>query len=88
MYIVRILKRRDAASVVVAVVLAFVLSSVVTVLTADLATYLSGIEVSGGTQWRENVVRPLIAAGLQVILLEAILRLVIAIRPVFVQKRR
>lgn len=88
MYIVKVLKRKDAASVVVAVVLAFLLSSVITVLTADLATYLSGIETIGGTEWRENIVRPLIAAFLQVILLEAILRLVIYVRPMFVQRKK
>lgn len=88
MYIIKILKRRDAASIIVAVVLAFVLSNIATVLTADLATYLAGIEVSGGTEWRENVVRPLIAAFLQVILLEAILRGVIYVRPYFVRRKR
>lgn len=88
MYIIRILKRRDAASIIVAVVLAFILTSIVSVLTGDLATYLSGIEVSGGTEWRENVVRPLIQAGLQIILLEAILRAVVHIRPLFVRRKR
>lgn len=88
MYIIRILKRRDAASVIVAVVLAFILTSIVSVLTGDLATYLSGIEVMGGTEWRENVVRPLIQAGLQIILLEAILRAVVYTRPLFVRRKR
>lgn len=88
MYVVKILKRKDAASVIVAVVLAFILSSIVTVLTADLATYLSGIEVSGGTEWRENVVRPLIAGALQVILLEAVLRAVVYTRPAFVRRKK
>lgn len=88
MYIVKVLKRRDAASIVVAVVLAFVLSNVVTVLTSDLATYLSGIDTVGGTEWRENVVRPLIAAILQVVLLEAVLRLAVYLRPYFVQRKR
>lgn len=88
MHIVKVLKRKDAASVVVAVVLALVLSGIISVLTSDLATYLSGIEVSGGTEWRENIVRPLIAAALQIILLELVLRLAIAVRPVFVRRKR
>ena len=88
MYIVKILKRKDAASVVVAVVLAFVLSGVITVLTSDLATYLSGIETSAGANWRENVVRPLIAAFLQVVLLEALLRILVFVRPYFVQRKK
>lgn len=86
MYIVRILKRGDAASVVVAIVLALVLSSIVSVLTGDLATYLSGIEKTA-TEWRLDVVRPLIHAGLQLILLEAILRFVIFVRPYFVRRK-
>lgn len=88
MYIVKVLKRKDAASVIVAVVLALILSGITTILTGDLATYLSGIEHSGNVLWRENVVRPLIAAVLQVILLEALLRIVIFVRPFFVQKKR
>lgn len=88
MYLVKILKRKDAASVVVAIVLALVMLDVVSVLTSDLATYLSGIETAGGTEWRENVVRPLIFAALKVIALEIVLRVVIWVRPMFVQKRR
>lgn len=88
MYIVKILKRKDGASVVVAVVLAFVLVYVLTAVTHDLATYLSGIEATATPdQWRENVVRPVMAALLQVIVLEAILRLVVHIRPYFVRKK-
>lgn len=88
MYIVKILKRKDAASVVVAIALAFVLTYVLTAVTSDLATYLAGIEdATSATQWRENTVRPLIAAVLQVVVLEAILRLVILLRPYFVRKK-
>ncbi len=88
MYIVKILKRKDAASVVVAIVLALILGSVLPALTHDLATYLSGIETFGGAAWRENVVRPIINSLLQVILLEAVLRAVIYTRPLFVRKKR
>lgn len=88
MYIVKILKRKDAASVVVAIALAFILTYVLTTVTSDLATYLSGIEVpTSATQWRENTVRPVIAALLQVVVLEALLRLVIFVRPYFVRKK-
>lgn len=88
MYIVKILKRKDAASVIVAIILAIVLLNVITAVTGDLATYLSGIDVAAGsTQWRENAVRPAMAAVLQLVLLEAILRVVIFIRPYFVRKK-
>ena len=87
MDIVKVLKRKDAASVVVAIVLALILLNVLAVLTRDAATYLSGIETTGG-QWRENVVHPLVQGALQVILLEAVLRAVIYLRPMFVRRKR
>jgi hypothetical protein len=87
MDIVKILKRRDAASMVVAIVLGLILLNVLTVLTSDLATYLSGIETTGA-EWRENVVRPLVQGALQVILLEAVLRLLIYVRPMFIRRKR
>lgn len=88
MHIIKILKRKDAASVVVAVVLAVILANALPVVTSDLATYLAGIETAQATEWRENVVRPLISAALQVIVLEAFLRVVVFVRPYFVRKRR
>lgn len=88
MYIVKLLKRKDAASVVVAVVLALILANALPVVTSDLATYLSGIETASSTEWRVNVVRPLISSALQIIVLEAFLRVVIFVRPYFVRKKR
>ncbi|MCA9348338.1 hypothetical protein KC867_02925 [Candidatus Saccharibacteria bacterium] len=85
MYIVRILKRKDASSVVVAVVLALILLTPINVLTTDLAQYLSGITDYVNIPWREGVVLPIVQSFLEVILLEAILRAVIAIRPLFVR---
>ncbi len=88
MYIIKLLKRKDASSVIVAIIVALILNTVLFVLTNDLATYLSGIETVGGTAWREEVVRPLISAGLQLIALEALLRVVIFVRPYFVRRKR
>lgn len=87
MYIVKILKRGDGASVVVAIVLAFVLSSALMVVTSDLAAYLSGID-GHSNQWRMNVVMPLISGALQLIVLEAFLRVVVFLRPHFVAKKK
>lgn len=87
MYIVKVLKRKDAASVVVAVVLALVLLSAVQAVTYDLAVYLSGLDNVKGTEWRTSVITPLISAFLQVIVLEAFLRAVIYVRPLFVRKK-
>lgn len=88
MHIVKVLKRKDASSVIVAIVLALILSGVLSVLTIDLSTYLSGIEISGGTEWRQQIVRPLIQAGLQFVLLEAVLRIFVMMRPMFVRRKK
>lgn len=87
MYIIKVLKRKDASSVAVAVVLALIIATVLQVLTFDLSNYLSGIEPYAGTNWRESIVRPLIAAGLELIALEALLRVIISVRPFFVSKK-
>lgn len=87
MYVVRILKRRDAASVVVAIVLGLVLSSIVSVLTVDLSAWLSGLE-GASIEWREDIIRPLIHAALQLVLLELLLRVAVNVRPMFVRRKR
>ena len=86
MYIVKILKRKDAASVIVAVVLGFILIGTLPSVTNDLATYLAGITGTPNLEWREFVAKPLISAFLQVVVLEAVLRVVIYIRPLFVRR--
>lgn len=88
MYVIKVLKRKDASSVVVAIALALIAYQMLPALTSDLATYLSGIETDSVTEWRESVVFPLVNGLLQVILLEAIVRLVVHIRPLFVSKKR
>lgn len=86
MYIVKILKRKDAASVVVAIVLGLMLVELLPILTQDLATYLSGVTDSPNLDWRVSVVQPIIAIFLKVIVLEAILRALIYVRPYFVRR--
>lgn len=88
MYIIKVLKRKDAASVIVAVVLALVLSSVVTALTGDFANYLSGVSSELDGELRDVLIRPLVSAFLQVLTLEVFLRLVIFARPAFVRKKK
>ncbi len=88
MYIIKVLKRKDASSVVVAIALALIAYQMLPALTGDLAAYLSGLETDTVTQWRESVVFPLVNGLLQVILLEAIIRLVVHVRPLFVRKKR
>lgn len=87
MYIVKVLKRKDAASVVVAVILALILAEVLPTVTSDLATYLSGIDSDSASEWRFTVIRPIISTILQVIVLEAFLRVAIFLRPFFVTKK-
>lgn len=86
MYIIKILKRRDAASVIVAIVLGFILLNILQIVTADLSTFLAGIDIVAENPWREGVVRPLIASALNIIALEAFLRVVVHVRPYFVRR--
>ncbi len=88
MYIVKFLKRKDAATLIVGIILAVIIAGILPAVTSDLATYLAGIETAQATEWRENVIRPLISAGLQIVVLEAILRVVVYVRPYFVRKKR
>ena len=93
MYIVKVLKRRDAASVIVAVVLAMVIVNVLPLLTSELAGTLANAEevysygsgYSGGG-WRTAYLAPIISLFLQVVLIEIGLRLAVAMRSVFVRR--
>ncbi|MDQ3123736.1 MAG: hypothetical protein M3Q14_03590 [bacterium] len=88
MYIVKVLKRRDAASVVVAVVLAMILLPVLQSTTAYLASDLVGTNSVFGAapSWKELYLQPLVAALFQVVLLELGLRLMVALRAILVRR--
>lgn len=85
MYIDKILKRKDAASLIVAILLAMILAQLITPLTARLAQVLSGPKVSmasNGIGWQPRYLYPIINVTLQIMTLEGLIRLY-----VFIQQR-
>ncbi len=77
MYIEKVLKRKDAVSVIVSVVLAMVIVQTLPALTARLAQVLSGERISAasaGANWQEQYLLPLVSALCQVVALEVLLR--------------
>jgi hypothetical protein len=92
MYIVKILKRRDAASLVVAIVLAMILGYTLNMPAMGLANQLSDVLPGGTTQgfteWKFMYFQPLVSGVLQVILLEIVLRLVVPLRAALVRRKK
>lgn len=86
MHAIKILKRKDASSIVVAVLLSMILYPLLLTLTADLSAYLSGITNLPDYEWRIVIVQPIVSVMLQLVLLEAILRIAVFIRPFFVRR--
>ena len=79
MVLVKVLKRKDAASVVVAVVVGLVLLQFVTAVTTHPSGWISGLQSgqyasSGapGTGWKGEYLYPTVAAALQLIALEVL----------------
>jgi hypothetical protein len=73
MDIVKVLKRRDASSVVVAVVLALFVNGAVSDWAFRPAAWLSGDSTSGGG-WKAGVWRPLVTLLVQLVVLELVIR--------------
>jgi hypothetical protein len=69
----KVLKRRDASSVVVAVVIGLILAQLLPSLTERLASVLSGVDVSVGAGWQDQYLQPVVNALLQLLLLEVVL---------------
>lgn len=74
MAMVKVLKRKDAASVVVAVVLGLILERAVTDWAARPSDWLTGSTSAGGG-WKAGVWVPLVTLLVQLILLEVVVRL-------------
>ncbi|MDQ3065091.1 MAG: hypothetical protein M3Q36_02370 [bacterium] len=88
MYIVKILKRLDAASVVVAIVLGMIVLQLLQSVTSYLAVDLVGTRSEFGSSPSVNdmYLLPVVAAVLQVALLELGLRLVVLVRGKLVRR--
>jgi flagellar biosynthesis protein FlhB len=82
MVLVQVLKRKDASSVVVAVVVAMVLYQVVQTIPAKWAGWLSGLQdgqyttyTNGNTDWKGQYLYPIVFAILELLVLEVVVRL-------------
>lgn len=92
MGIVRVLKRKDGASLVVGVVLALIVSQFLSSITTYLAGMWSGLD-SGqygtafpGTGWHGEYLYPAVWAALQIIALELLIWVYVWIRGAFNSK--
>lgn len=86
MVIIQILKRKDAAAVILGIVIALIVSTLLPALVSDLATTLSGLEdgqavsySAPGAGWQGQYLHPIVFAALQLIALELLVRLYIAV---------
>lgn len=88
MAIVNVMKRKDATSVMVAVVIALFLEKFISNVTFDLANNLSGIEQAGldGGGWQNNFLAPLVALVLQLLVLELVVWLYASAKDAFGKK--
>lgn len=95
MYIVKVMKRKDASSVVVAILLAMMLSQLLMFVTGELSAKISGLNnedggfyYGAGGDWKVTYLQPFVSVLLQLLALEVLLRLVVWLRPMFVRKQR
>lgn len=94
MYIVKVLKRRDAASVIVAIILGFLLLTPLQLIPQHWANKLVG-DIDNPTRysyplqddWKQVYVLPLLALVLQVVLVEIGLRVAIFLRAGLVRRK-
>ena len=80
MYLIRVLKRRDAASVIVAIVVAMVLMQFVLPITGRLSSWIVGSHngpyfgfAGPGGGWKDEYLFPLVAAVVQLLALEVLI---------------
>jgi hypothetical protein len=85
MILVRILQRRDAASLVVAIAAGLAVAQFVAAVMSPLSAMLSGMDRVGG--FREDYWQPLLFFILQLVALEVLARVAILIRSQLVSRR-
>jgi len=96
MYIVKVMKRRDAASIVVAIWLAMSLIQLTSLPTFQLTNWLTGLGAHNwngnfggpGPDWRSAYLGPFVTFLVQVVALEILIRLFVWVHPMFVRKRK
>ena len=82
MSIAKVLKRKDAASVIVAVVVAVLVGQAVQSWAQRPADWLSGVN-GGSGGWREGLWRPLVTLVVGLLVLELVIRLYVLLAESF-----
>ncbi len=85
MVVVRILQRRDAASLVVAIAAGLVVGQFVSSITNHLSDVLSGVD--SNASFKTAYWQPIVTFVLQLVVLEILARLAVAARAELVRKR-
>ena len=78
MYIVKVLKRKDGAALIVGVVVALIVSNLLTSTTADWSNRIADTN-STGPGWHQAYLFPIVFALLQLIAFEILIRIYVAI---------
>lgn len=85
MVLVKILKRKDASSIIVAIIVAMIIGQVLAMVMMEPASKLIGKDSLygeggfGGPDWKTIYLQPVVAAGLQLIALELLAWIVIGV---------
>ncbi len=95
MYVIKVLKRKDAASVVIAIWLAMQLMQLTTTPTSRLIGKITGLGDSGyqsyggyGGGWRNEYLYPFVSFVVQLIALEILIRVFTFVHPLVVRKKK
>lgn len=96
MYVVKLLKRKDASSVVIAVWLAFQLMQLTSVVSMKAVSWLTGLGDSTfqnayssvASDWRNAYLNPVVSLLVQLVVLEVVVRLVVWVHPMLVKKSK
>ena len=93
MVFIKILQRKDAASVVIAIALGLALAQFISAVASDLSSVLSVVinnELSFKTpiyDWRTSLFNPAMLLALQVVVLELLLRIVTVFRRLVIKMK-
>jgi Na+-translocating ferredoxin:NAD+ oxidoreductase RnfD subunit len=88
MYVSKVLKRKDASSLIVAVSMGVAFAFFLMSISSQPAVWLSRANYGGpGQNWKDALLIPLVTLVVELILLEICLRLVVNLRPLFVRKK-
>lgn len=88
MILVKVLKRKDASSVIVAIITAMIVQQPLMTMTTKPASIISGDNVQGyaygpGGDWQQQYLFPIVQALLQLLVLEVLCWIVIGLAAMF-----